>query len=293
MFYRRKIILSLLQLLGDEVEKTKLQKLLFLFSQRKQNPEYEFVPYKFGCYSYSAGADLKTMIKKDYLLDSERGYKKNDDVNYLKLLKLTDKKLLISTVNTYGEMNNEALIRHTYINFPYFAINSTIAEQILNENLFERIIKAKPTQKSKALFTIGYEGISLENYLNKLVKNNIKLLIDVRKNPLSMKFGFSKTLLKRYCESLNIEYLHIPEVGIDSSKRKKLESQQDYDVLFEDYKNTTLKNTVDNQKIIINLVNKYNRIALTCFEADICQCHRLPLSESIGKIQSSLEIKHI
>ena len=63
MFYRRKIILSLLQLLGDEVEKTKLQKLLFLFSQRKQNPEYEFVPYKFGCYSYSAGADLKTMIK--------------------------------------------------------------------------------------------------------------------------------------------------------------------------------------------------------------------------------------
>ncbi|MDN3593462.1 DUF488 domain-containing protein [Zunongwangia endophytica] len=285
--------MSLLQLLGGEVEKTKLQKLLFLYSQRKQKPEYEFVPYKYGCYSYSASADLKTMIKKEYLLNKENGYVKNDEKDYIKLLKPADKKLLVNTVITYGEMNNDALIQHTYINFPYFAINSTIAEQVLNEKFFKRIVEAKPKQKKKTLFTIGYEGISLENYLNKLVKNNIKLLIDVRKNPLSMKFGFSKTLLKKYCENLGIEYLHIPEVGIDSSKRRKLENQEDYDLLFEDYKNTTLEKTKDNQNIILNLVNKYNRVALTCFEADICQCHRLPLSESIGEIQHNLEIKHI
>ncbi len=293
MFYRRKIILSLLQLLDGEVEKTKLQKLLFLYNQRKQNPEYEFVPYKYGCYSYSAKADLNTMVKKEYLSDNNKGYQKKDPKNYLTTLKTSDKKLLINTIETYGNMSNETLIKHTYINFPYHAIKSTIAQNVLDEKLYQRVIDVIPSQKDKGLFTIGYEGISLENYLNRLVKNNISLLIDVRKNPLSMKFGFSKTLLKRYCESLGITYMHIPEVGIDSSQRQELETQEDYDLLFEKYKATTLKETIENQNIIIKLVEKYNRVALTCFEANVCQCHRLPLAESIQKINPKIKIDHI
>jgi len=293
MFYRRKIILSLVQLLDGEIEKTKLQKLLFLFTIKKDKPEYEFVPYKFGCYSYSAKADLITMVKKDYLLETERGYQKQDKTDYLKVIKPLDKKILINTVQTYGNMNNETLVRHTYINFPYYAINSTIAENVLSKPLYKKVLDAKPIQSEKALFTIGYEGVSLEKYLNKLVKNNINLLIDVRKNPLSMKFGFSKTLLKKYCNSLNIIYLHIPEVGINSKQRQSLESQEDYDVLFKEYKKTTLKETIENQMDILGLLEKYNRIALTCFESNICQCHRLPLAESLKKLKKDLIIEHI
>ena len=40
MFYRRKIILALIQLLGGELEKIRIQKLLFLYSQKKKNPEF-------------------------------------------------------------------------------------------------------------------------------------------------------------------------------------------------------------------------------------------------------------
>ena len=115
-------------------------------------------------------------------------------------------------------------------------LNSTIAEKILNEEYYNRVLNTIPNQNRKSIFTIGYEGVSLEKYLNKLVKNNIKLLVDVRKNPLSMKYGFSKTLLKRFCESLGIKYIHIPEVGINSNKRQTLEKQEDYDILFESYK---------------------------------------------------------
>ncbi len=293
MFYRRKIILALIQLFNGEIEKTKLQKLLFLFSTKKQKPEYEFVPYKFGCYSYSANADLVTMLKKDYLLETDTGFHKKDATDYLKAIKASDKKILLDTVQNYGDMRNDTLIRHTYINFPYYAINSTIAKRLLNENLYKRVQDATPKQTDQTLFTIGYEGVSLENYLNKLVKNNIQLLVDVRKNPLSMKFGFSKTLLKRYCNSLNIDYIHIPEVGIKSNKRQSLENQEDYDNLFEDYKNTTLIETVSDQKSILDLLNKYNRIALTCFESNICQCHRLPLAQSLHKLKRDLIIEHI
>jgi len=293
MFYRRKIILSLFQLCNGNVEKTKLQKLLFLYSQRKRDSEYDFVPYKYGCYSYSANADLVTMVKKEFLSESEKGYVKIDQTDYLPTLKINDRELLTETVERYGSMGNETLIRHTYINFPYYAINSTIARRILNDKYYNRVLNTIPNENKKSVFTIGYEGISLEKYLNKLVKNNIKLLIDVRKNPLSMKYGFSKTLLKKFCESLSIKYIHIPEVGINSSQRQTLEKQEDYDMLFERYKDTTLRETSIQQQEIVNLLNEHNRIALTCFESNVCQCHRLPLAESLKSIDSKLVIEHI
>ena len=293
MFYRRKIILSLLQLCRGNIEKTKFQKLLFLYCQRKLDSEYDFVPYKFGCYSYSANADLVTMVKRNYISESDRGFIKVDPKDYLSTLKIKDKELLIETVELYGQMSYETLLRHTYINFPYYAINSTIAIKILDKENYNRVLTAIPNQNEKSIFTIGYEGISLEKYLNKLVKNNIKLLVDVRKNSLSMKYGFSKTLLTKFCGSLGIKYIHIPQVGINSNKRQALDNQHDYDILFEDYKQTTLKATLTQQHEIINLLSEYNRIALTCFESNICQCHRLPLTESLKIIESNLVIEHI
>src|SRR5690606_40792860 len=68
-------------------------------------------------------------------------------------------------------------------------------------------------------------GISLEEYLLRLLKNDIKVLVDVRNNPLSMKFGFSKGQLRKFCDNLGIKYVHIPEVGIRSEQRQELKSQ--------------------------------------------------------------------
>ncbi|MFC2186582.1 DUF488 family protein [Fulvivirgaceae bacterium LMO-SS25] len=284
MFYRRKVILGLIELLGGEVEKIRLQKLLFLYAMKKQKPEYDFVPYKFGCYSYSAKADMNTMVKKGYLSETEKKYCKIDAVSYSQKLKKEDARIMQEVVSDYGQMSSNALIKHTYLNFPFYAIKSTIAKDVLPGKWYDRVEKAIPTDEETTLFTIGYEGISLEMYLQKLVKNNIKLLVDVRKNPLSMKFGFSKTLLKRYCNSLDIEYMHIPEVGINSDKRQELETQADYDRLFVDYRKTTLSETSGHQKQIFDLLKKYNRIALTCFEAEPCQCHRSHLAASISKL---------
>lgn len=279
---------------GGELEKIRIQKLLFLYTQKKKNPEYEFIPYKYGCYSYSANADLITMVKKGNLLENENNYLTNSQDDYLKNLKIEDALLLKEVVKLYGSMSNNSLIKHTYLNFPYYAINSTIAENLLTKIQLEKVKLEKVKTEDIILFTIGYEGVSLENYLNKLIKNDVRLLVDVRKNPLSMKFGFSKTLLKRYCESLGIAYLHFPEVGIHSDQRQELNSQADYDALFEIYKTTTLVDSKIKQKEILDLLLQYNRIALTCFEENICQCHRKPLAESIKNFPTfEYVIKHI
>jgi uncharacterized protein (DUF488 family) len=294
VFYRRKVILGLIELLGSEVEKLRFQKLLFLYAMKKQNPEYDFVPYRFGCYSYSAKADINTMVKKGFVSESENKYSKSDTASYFQKLKVSDRQLLQEVVTDYGSMSNNSLIKHTYLNFPFYAIRSSIAKDMLPGELYERIEKARPKEEEATLFTIGYEGISLEKYLQKLVQNNVKLLVDVRKNPLSMKFGFSKTLLKRYCNSLGIEYLHIPEVGINSDKRQKLETQADYDRLFADYRKTTLSETNDHQKQILDLLKKNKRIALTCFEAEPCKCHRSHLAETLEQSNTfGFPLKHL
>lgn len=294
MFYRRKVILALIQLLNGEVEKLRLQKLLFLCAMGSQTPQYDFVPYKYGCYSFSAQADLNTMVKKGFLKENDHLYQKNDPTDYFCLLKTEDRSLLQKTLNTYGEMDNKGLIRHTYINFPFYAINSTIVSEVLSSQLYARVENATPARSDTILFTLGYEGVSLEKYLRKLIENNVRLLIDVRKNPISMKFGFSKTLLNKYCQSLGIKYLHIPEVGIQSDKRKQLETRQDYEHLFNEYRATTLKNTLKSQNYIIELLAKHERIALTCFEADPNQCHRSHLADFICNNSSfNYPIKHL
>ncbi len=294
MFYRRKIILALLQVFEGRLEKIKLQKLLFLVCQKQKEPEYDFIPYLYGCYSHSAKADLFTMVKKDFLTEDETSYSKKDQLNYLALLDEEDKMLVNQAYVLYNKMDGDALMKHTYTNFPYYAINSIIAERLLDSDQLIRINTFRPALAATTLYTIGYQGISLEAYLNKLIKHDIKVLVDVRNNALSQKFGFSKSQLIRYCEGLHIEYIHFGEVGIESEYRQELKSQTDYDNLFNTYKAKTLPKSVATQQKILKLLIEKKRIALTCFEANICQCHRKHLAEAIINLPEwNYELKHI
>ncbi|MEJ5268557.1 MAG: DUF488 domain-containing protein [Bacteroidales bacterium] len=294
MFYRRKIILALLQMFDGKLEKIRLQKLLFLFSQRQAKSEYDFIPYRFGCYSYSANADMIAMVARGLLAEDKKFFTKKDSTDYLNQLKTADLKLLQEIKTHYGKMSVEVLMKHTYLTFPFYAIKSEVAGKMLKKEEFEIVYRSKPKGNKTILFTIGYEGISLEEYLVRLLKNDVKVLVDVRNNPLSMKYGFSKSQLKKYCESLSIKYVHLPDLGIQSEKRKKLNTQSDYDKLFTDYRKNILSKTVDSQLQILNLLKENERIALTCFEANIYQCHRKHLAEAIEKFSEfKYELKHI
>lgn len=294
MFYRRKVILGLLQVFGGKLEKINLYKLLLIFSKLQAKPQYDFVPYKFGCYSFSLHADLVTMYKKEQLKDEDKSVSKVEKKNYLSLLTESDKKIIQSIYQQFSNSSGDDLMRYTYTTYPYTAINSQTAKRLLTKEQFEKVNSCRPISNETILYTIGYEGISLEEYLNRLIKNDIKVLVDVRKNALSMKFGFSKNQLNNYCNSLGIEYLHIPEVGIHSEFRQELNTQNDYDKLFSFYKKKNLSATTSYQQRILDLLEVKKRIALTCFEANICQCHRKHLSEAITMLPGwHFELKHI
>jgi len=65
------------------------------------------------------------------------------------------------------------------------------------------------------IFTIGYQGINIEQLIKILKDNGIELLLDVRYSSESQyKPEFSGTVLKREIERNSIEYLHHPEYGL-------------------------------------------------------------------------------
>jgi hypothetical protein len=296
MYYRRKIILSILSLKNEPLSKIDLQKLLFIFTKYPNSTKiYDFVPYKFGCFSFQANADLKTMIKYNLVsTDDTHWTLKDTETDYISQLKENDLKTLTKLFKHHGCKTTNELIYFTYKNFPYWATKSTIAHNHLSKEELTKVQNRKSHSTAKALFTIGYEGVSLESYLNKLIENDIRLLLDVRKNAKSMKYGFSKNQLANACNGIGIEYKHMPEVGIESNKRTELNNQSDYDKLFDNYKETTLLMTKSYQEQIRELVGEYERVALTCFEENICQCHRKPLAESVLSLSNSnLKLHHI
>lgn len=294
MYYRRKLLLALLEAFDNRLNKISLQKLLMLLSKQQQKPDFHFVPYKYGCYSFQATADLHTMIKYNQVALQNKEWVKIDEEKYLPTLKDEDRLAIKFIKQTYGHKSSEELIRITYNKYPQFAINSIVAKDLLTPEEFRKVIDAKPQSDKTILFTIGYEGISLEEYINKLIVNDVKVLCDVRKNSFSMKFGFSKSQLQKACEGVGIQFLHVPQLGIDSSKRQELNTQCDYDNLFLQYRNEVLSQTQEYQDNLLKILVNHKRIALTCFEANICQCHRKHLADALAKHPSFMyEVKHI
>ena len=120
-------------------------------------------------------------------------------------------------------------------------------------------------------------------YLNQLIANNVKVLVDVRKNPLSMKYGFSKTRLRNYIESVGLQYYHLPELGIPSHLRRNLNLPDAYRDLFEYYRTKILPDQLESLEDVKTLLNKHTRIALTCFEKEHHCCHRNQVTEYLKK----------
>lgn len=293
MYYRRKILLSVLKIFGGKLDKIDLQKINLVIAHNQSKPTYHFVPYKFGCYSFQINADLKTLEKYN-ITSSDENYWYLKDTNIEMELTQDDSKIIKYVFNQYKNCLGQELVRHTYLKYPYYAVNSLIKEKILTESELKKVNESKPANSDTGLYTIGYEGISLEEYLNKLIKYDIKVLCDVRRNSLSMKFGFSKNQLKNACDSINVQYRHFPELGIQSNLRKDLSSQSDYDNLFKIYVKNTISSTVNSQQILVDLIKEHKRIAITCFEADICKCHRLHLSNSLKDLPNfTYKVYHI
>ena len=224
MYYRRKIILALLETCGGSLSAVNFQKLLFLFTRKQEVKTFDFVPYQYGCFSFQANQDIVTLKTYGYVSSDKKNIKLEKNENFFSQLNLFDKQFVLEIKEQFANLSQTDLVKYTYVHYPYYAIKSAIAKRILSEEEMQKVRQQIRISTETILFTIGYEGISLETYINKLIVADIKILCDVRKNAFSQKYGFSKSQLKTACEGVGIHYVHIPDLGIVSDKRQTLGS---------------------------------------------------------------------
>ena len=294
LFYRKKILLAILEAFGRPIEGVKFQKYLFLISQKRNRKYYRFIPYKYGCFSFESYNDKRSLIKAKYLAEGTEKWVLTKNDNFLSAIDPKDKEAIWAVKKECGKLSRNALLSKIYSSYPYYAINSEIISQVgLSVQEHKKISDRKPGQTEPCLFTIGYEGRSIDEYLNLLIKNNIKLLCDVRKNPISRKYGFSKQSLQKKITELNMEYLHIPELGIHAHLRKGLETKEDYKKLFSLYARETLPVRKNELLEIVRHLEGKKRVALTCFEAEPSLCHRHCISSFLKRKNNHLNIEHL
>jgi hypothetical protein len=292
MYYRRKVLLALLEAFGGRLRKTDCEKLLFLFCQTTQRNYYDFYPYQFGGFSLISYYD-KNVLTSNGLLAAEDDFVLATEESFVTHLKPVDKKILL-TLAKQTKARGDALIRKIYLEYPYYASRSKISGRLLNLDELKWASLHWNSDNTPCLFTIGYEGLSIDAFLNKLLANNIHSLVDVRNNPYSMKYGFSRPRFQNYVESAGIKYYHIPQLGIPSELRKGLGTKESYTSLFTLYENSILPSNLVYLGRIKQIIDEHSRVALTCFEADYQSCHRHKITDRLNtELGFNVKISHI
>jgi uncharacterized protein (DUF488 family) len=289
--YRQKTLMGLLRAFGGHLPSTDFQKYLFLFTQEFElEPSFEFVPYKFGSFSFQSYADKRRLVEIGALADTDHWQLQKQFV----MDGLFQQADFDRCYAKYAHLKGTELLREVYRRYPYYAINSERAREIMNAQEARAIAAARPAPRDACFFTIGYEGSSLEGYLNRLIQADVKTLIDVRRNPLSRKYGFSKKALSDTLKKLGIAYEHMPELGIASHKRQNLNTQADYDRLLNSYEEQELKQNAKALQNLLNVSLRDKRVAITCFEAHVCMCHRGRVAKAMSALPEwKYDVRHL
>lgn len=267
-YYRQRFIITLLQYLNNSLTWSEFQSILFLSQRETEISYYDFVLSCNKFYSFEAANDVQVLNRLGWIEI------KNNRI--ILLHKLPSEK---------GLTQPEAKKLSMFIRKKKY-----FKEQCLF-SVCTKTYKQNPHPDGLILFTIGYEGVSFDEYINNLLQNSIRLLCDVRINPVSRKFGFSKRNLSEILPKLGIEYLHIPELGVLSSNRKELHTTSDYHRLFAKY-NKDLENKKQFLSMLTDSIFKFKKIALTCFEQEPLFCHRHCISDYIKK-ERNIKVIHL
>ena len=121
------------------------------------------------------------------------------------------------------------------------------------------------------LYTIGYEGADLADFLATLKRAKTNMLLDIRELPISRRKGFSKTALKEALAEVGIDYRHEKLLGSPKAVRHQLREDWNYKRFFRDYGKHLSRQTALLERLTQEVKGN---VALMCYEKDHTTCHR-------------------
>ena len=287
MINRQRIVLELVRQAPQLPSRSQLMKWLFLLRHETavgaaKSAFYDFLPYRYGPFSFVAYRELGALGAAGLLAPDElripSAARREAALETAKLQEPV-REAVADILMRYGCLSRARLVDLVYDRYPWFASRSELRQR--------REVKTADV----AVYTVGYEGRSIDALLNALLRDGIRRVVDVRKNALSRKYGFTGTTFSRLCQDMEIEYVHLPELGVPSALRINLTTAVAYETLFDYYELTILPAQGDWVLRAADLARELPS-ALLCFEADACFCHRGRLAPHVADL-AELPIQHL
>jgi uncharacterized protein (DUF488 family) len=131
------------------------------------------------------------------------------------------------------------------------------------------------------IFTIGYEGATVAEFLSALQAAGVQRVIDVRAVPNSRRPGFSKTPLRNGLAEAGIDYVHLRALGTPADGRAAARAGRHAELKMIYAGQLELPEAMAQGAQMRELASEVPS-ALLCYERDPAQCHRTLLWQSIA-----------
>lgn len=131
------------------------------------------------------------------------------------------------------------------------------------------------------LFTIGYEGASMVEFLAALQAAGVKRVIDVRAVANSRRPGFSKTPLRGALAEVGIDYVHLRALGTPTAGRQAARAGRLGDLLRIYAGQLETPQAMAEGAMMLELASE-KPSALLCCERDPACCHRTLLWNALA-----------
>ena len=139
------------------------------------------------------------------------------------------------------------------------------------------------------IFTIGYEGATVGEFLDALKRAGVSQVIDVRALPLSRRPGFSKSPLRAALEEAGIGYVHLKALGTPAEGRAAARAGRHADLERIYAGQLELPEAIAQGAQMLALAEE-KPSALLCFEREPAHCHRTLLLDAVAP---DVEVTHL
>src|SRR4051812_48606712 len=124
-----------------------------------------------------------------------------------------------------------------------------------------------------SIFTIGYEGATMAEFVAALQTAGVSQVIDVRALPLSRRPGFSKTPLRAALQEAGIDYVHLKALGTPADGRTAARAGRHADMARIYAGQLELPEAMVQAAQMLELAAEKPSVLL-CFEREPAHCHR-------------------
>lgn len=143
------------------------------------------------------------------------------------------------------------------------------------------------------IYTLGYEGINLQDYTEVLATAGVGVVLDVREHPWSQRPDFIRWRMAPVLTEAGIDYVHVRAAGNPSHIRKSSQSVEECLARYRAH--------LESNGQCLSELYSHARLAfergrpacLTCYERLPESCHRSVLLEGLLRLDASIKPVHL